>query len=154
MVYRFGRFVLNSDGRVLYRDGEPVLMTGKCLDTLIVLIRNHGQVMSKDDLISALWPDTAVEDANLTQNVSTVRKALGDNPKEHRYILTVSGRGYSFVEPVTEVPGLKTVLTRTNTGAPRGVAGTAIGYIGAFAAMLVSAGLASVLWRSHKSDPD
>jgi DNA-binding winged helix-turn-helix (wHTH) protein len=95
MIYRFGQFALNPELHVLYRGSEPVVLPRKCLETLVVLIRHCGQIMSKDELMATLWPDTAVEEANLTQNVSTLRKALGDDPKQHRYIATVSGRGYS-----------------------------------------------------------
>src|SRR6266496_1792099 len=101
--YRFGPFVLDSDSRVLLRDGEPVSMTGKVLETLSVLVQNRGRVMDKDELLAALWPDTVVEEANLTQNVSALRRALGDNPREHRYIATIAGRGYSFVAAVTDI---------------------------------------------------
>lgn len=105
MIYRFGQFVLNSELRVLYRAREPVDLPGKCLETLVVLIQNRGQIVSKDELMATLWPQTVVEEANLTQNVSILRKVLGDDPKQHRYIATISGRGYSFVATVTEVQG-------------------------------------------------
>src|SRR5215470_1971150 len=73
------------------------------METLIVLVQNRGRVMDQDELLAALWPDTVVEEANLTQNISTLRKALGDNPKDHFYIATVAGRGYQFAGPVTEL---------------------------------------------------
>ena len=105
MIYRFGQFALNPELRVLYRGSEPVVLPRKCLETLVLLIRHREQIMSKDELMATLWPDTAVEEANLTQNVSTLRKALGDDPKQHRYIARASGRGYSFVATVAEVQG-------------------------------------------------
>jgi Tol biopolymer transport system component/DNA-binding winged helix-turn-helix (wHTH) protein len=101
--YKFGVFVLDPESRHLLRDGEPVVMAGKTLDTLVVLVQNRGRVLGKDELLSRLWPDTVVEDANLTQSIFTLRKALGDSPKNPRYIATVSGRGYQFVAPVAEV---------------------------------------------------
>src|SRR5450631_3597208 len=109
-LYSFGPFQLDEGARVLSRDGTPVPLTGKVFDTLTVLVKNHGRVMDKEQLLSALWPDAVVEEANLTQNV-TLRKALGDSAKEYRFIATIAGRGYSFVAPVIELPeaGFQTV---------------------------------------------
>lgn len=101
--YAFGPFSLNQEARVLLRDGEPVPMAGKTLDTLLLLVQNRGRLVDKDELLSRIWAGSVVEEANLTQSISTVRKILGDNPKEHRYIATVAGRGYQFVAPVIEV---------------------------------------------------
>src|SRR5207249_4039801 len=70
---------------------------------LLVLVERRERVMGKDELMEALWPDTVVEEANLTVNMSALRKALGENPAEHRYIVTVPGRGYRFVAAVSEV---------------------------------------------------
>jgi Tol biopolymer transport system component/DNA-binding winged helix-turn-helix (wHTH) protein len=146
MLYRFGPFVLNPELRVLYQNGEPVSLTGKCLETLVVLIKHRGQVMSKDDLLAVLWPDTTVEEANLTQNVSTLRKALGDNPKEHRFIATISGRGYSFIAPVTEVREQEIPSKITGAG---GVNPRPHQYLwsGAIAFVLISM---SVLWTIRR----
>jgi Tol biopolymer transport system component/DNA-binding winged helix-turn-helix (wHTH) protein len=98
--FEFGPFVLNPDSRSLTKDGEAVMLTAKTLETLSVLVQNRGKVMSKDELLAALWPDTVVEEANLTQSISTLRKILGDSPKDHRYIVTLAGRGYQFVADV------------------------------------------------------
>jgi Tol biopolymer transport system component/DNA-binding winged helix-turn-helix (wHTH) protein len=98
--FQFGPFSLNPDSRVLLKDGAPVAVTGKVLEALVVLVQNRGKVMSKDELLAILWPDTVVEEANLTQNISTLRKVLGDSPKDHRYIVTLPGRGYQFVGEV------------------------------------------------------
>jgi len=101
--YTFGPFSLDPEARVLLREGEPVPMAGKTLDTLLLLVQNHGKLIDKDELLSKVWAGSVVEEANLTQAISTVRKVLADNPKEHRYIATVAGRGYQFVAPVTEL---------------------------------------------------
>jgi len=98
-VYEFGPFRLHPLRRVLLREGRPVALTGKVFDTLVIFVERRGRVLAKDELMAALWPDTAVEENNLTQHVSMLRKALG----ERRYVVTVPGRGYSFVEPVREV---------------------------------------------------
>ena len=87
--------------RVLLRDGEMVPLTSKSLDTLLVLVEHCGQVVTKDDLMKTLWPDTVVEENNLTQQISMLRKALGERANEHRYVVTVPGRGYSFVAEVS-----------------------------------------------------
>lgn len=118
MIYRFGLFALDTGLRVLHQDGQQICLPGKCLETLIFLIDRRGQVVSKDELLAALWPDTCVEEANLTQNVSTLRKALGDNPKEHRFIATISGRGYSFVAPVTSAPEASIPSAKADLGVP------------------------------------
>jgi DNA-binding winged helix-turn-helix (wHTH) protein/Tfp pilus assembly protein PilF len=102
-VYEFGPFRLHALRRVLLRDGHTVPLTGKVFDTLLVLVERRGRVLAKDELMAALWPDTAVEENNLTQHVSMLRKALGERAGGHRYVVTVPGRGYTFVEPVREV---------------------------------------------------
>jgi DNA-binding winged helix-turn-helix (wHTH) protein len=101
-VYEFGPFRLHSLRRVLLRDESPVALTARVFDTLVVLVERRGRVVAKDELMAALWPDTAVEENNLTQHVSMLRKALGERAGAHRYVVTVPGRGYSFVEPVRE----------------------------------------------------
>jgi Tol biopolymer transport system component/DNA-binding winged helix-turn-helix (wHTH) protein len=102
--YRFDRFMLDPIARVLRRDGEPVQLTPKVMETLVVLVRNHGRLVTKDSLLAELWPDTVVEEANLVQNIYSLRKALGEKPDEHRFIVTAPGRGYTFVAPVVEIP--------------------------------------------------
>jgi len=99
----FGPFVLDTESRTLSRNGQRVTVTAKVLDTLIVLVANRGRVTSKDELLQALWPDTTVEEANLAQNISMIRRVLGDSSKEYRYIATIPGRGYRFAVPVTRI---------------------------------------------------
>ncbi len=78
-------------------------LTPKAFSILLVLLENRGLVMEKEDLIQRVWPDTFVTEANLTQNISSLRKALGERANDHRYVVTVPGRGYSFVAEVQEV---------------------------------------------------
>lgn len=99
-LYEFGPFRLDPAKRVLLRDGEPVPLTPKAFETLLVLVQNNGQPISRDDLMQAVWPDSFVEEGNLTQNIFVLRKALGG---DNRYIVTLPGRGYQFVERVREV---------------------------------------------------
>ena len=103
-LYDFGSFQLDEESRLLLHRSEPVPLTAKVFDTLTVLVKNHGHALNKQQLFAAIWPDTVVEEANLTQNISTLRKALGDTAKDHRLIATIPGRGYSFVAPVVERP--------------------------------------------------
>ena len=103
--YEFERFRVDPLKRLLLRDGEVVPLTPKAFGILFALIECRGQVLEKDDLMKAVWRDTVVEENNLTRNISSLRKALGERPAEHRYVATVPGRGYSFVAEVTEVRG-------------------------------------------------
>ncbi len=100
--YIFGPFELDPEARLLRRDGEPIPLAGKTLDALVVLVENRGRLVDKEELLSRVWAGSVVEEANLTQTIFTVRKILGDSPKNHHYIATVAGRGYQFVAPVTE----------------------------------------------------
>jgi DNA-binding winged helix-turn-helix (wHTH) protein len=99
-LYEFGSFVLDPDERLLQHDGKPVSLTPKVFDLLLVLIENKGHLLEKEDLMRALWQDSFVEEGNLSFNISTLRKALGENPKERQYIETVPKRGYRFVANV------------------------------------------------------
>ena len=99
-IYEFGSFRIDAVKRVLFRDGQPVPLTSKSLDTLLMLVEHRGRVVAKDDLMKALWPDSIVEENNLTQQISMLRKVLGEKVNEHRYVVTVPGRGYSFVADV------------------------------------------------------
>lgn len=101
--YEFDAFRLDVQKRVLWRAGEPVALTAKVVDLLLALIARRSQVLEKDELLRSLWPDTVVEEGNLTVNISALRKALGESPNERRYIMTVPGRGYRFIAPVCEV---------------------------------------------------
>ena len=99
-IYAFGDFSLDVSKRLLLRGGEPVSLTPKVFDTLVYLIEHNGNVLSKDDLMSAVWPDTVVEENNLGQNISKLRSVLGESPGDHRWIVTIPGRGYRFVADV------------------------------------------------------
>lgn len=101
-LYQFGPFHLDPVSRLLLRQGEPVPLMPKAFEMLLVLVENSGRVMEKAELMNALWPDSFVEEANLTVNVSALRKALGESPNQHRYIVTVPGRGYKFVAGVRQ----------------------------------------------------
>ncbi len=75
-------------------------MTAKAFDVLLALVERPGEVVDKDQLLRRIWPDTVVEEKNLTVQIATLRKALGESPQEHRFVVTVPGRGYQFVAPL------------------------------------------------------
>src|ERR1700730_156505 len=101
--FDFGPYRLDRQARVLIRDGAIVPLTPKVLDTLVVLVDHRGSVVSKDELLHSVWPDTFVEESNLSQNISVLRKALGQEPNQRPYIETVPKRGYRFVAEVKTV---------------------------------------------------
>ncbi len=116
-MYGFGPFRVDTGRGVLLRGNEPVPLTGKCFETLLVLIqhsiRHSDETVSKEVLMKTVWPDTFVEESNLTQHISMLRKALGESPQDRLYIVTVPGQGYRFVAEVREVgelPGLNREL--------------------------------------------
>jgi DNA-binding winged helix-turn-helix (wHTH) protein/TolB-like protein/Flp pilus assembly protein TadD len=101
-LYQFGPFQLDTVKRHLMRDGEALQLPPKAFDALLTLIEHNDRVVEKGELMNAIWPDSFVEEANLTQNVSILRKVLGERAGEHRYIVTIPGRGYRFVAAVRE----------------------------------------------------
>jgi DNA-binding winged helix-turn-helix (wHTH) protein/TolB-like protein/tetratricopeptide (TPR) repeat protein len=109
-LYEFGPFRLDAARRVLLRGDEPVPLAPKAFDMLIVLVSHRGQVLEKDRLMEILWPDSVVEEANLPQNISALRKALGESPSERKYIVTIPGKGYKFAAEVQESPGENATL--------------------------------------------
>src|SRR5437867_2899809 len=121
-VYEFGPFRLDQAERLLSRNGEPVSLTPKVFDTLLLLIQNAGHLVEKEELMKAIWPDSFVEEANLNRSISTLRRALGEAPNEPRYIETVPKRGYRFIAAVTEsetadLAGLQTEIEDSNQAA-------------------------------------
>jgi TolB-like protein/DNA-binding winged helix-turn-helix (wHTH) protein/Flp pilus assembly protein TadD len=109
-IYEFGEFRLETADRLLLRHGQPVSLTPKAFEMLLVLVRNSGHVVGKEELMQQVWPDAFVEEANLARNVWSLRKALGDDEEGHSYIETVPKLGYKFVKPVTEVADSSDVL--------------------------------------------
>src|SRR5271157_844065 len=101
-IYEFGPFALDVGGRILRKDGKPLSLAPKALDTLIVLVENAGRLVTRDEFMQKLWPGVFVEEGNLTLNISLLRNALGDGKNGSRYIATVHRRGYQFVAAVRE----------------------------------------------------
>jgi len=99
-IYEFDQFRIDAKHRFLMREGEVVQLKPKVFETLLVLIESAGRIVTKDELMQAVWGDTIVEENNLTHNISVLRKVLGERRGDHRYILTIPGRGYRFVAEV------------------------------------------------------
>lgn len=103
-ILQFGELQVDPVRRLLLRDGEVVPITPKAFSILLVLLEQPGRVVDKKEMIQRVWPDTFVTEANLTQNISSLRKVLGERAGDRRYVVTVPGKGYSFVADVVEAP--------------------------------------------------
>ncbi|HET9307738.1 MAG TPA: winged helix-turn-helix domain-containing protein [Candidatus Sulfotelmatobacter sp.] len=103
-LYEFGPFRVDTRECLLLREGKVLALTPKAFETLLVLLQNAGRLLPKDELMQRIWQDSYVEEVNLSQHISTLRKALGDTAHGSRYIVTVPGRGYRFTEKVRFVP--------------------------------------------------
>ncbi len=100
IFYEFGEFRVDPEKQLLLRGEQRIPLTPKVLETLLILVRRDGELVSKDELMRELWPNSFVEESNLSQNIFVLRKALGDTPEDRRHIVTVPGRGYRFVADV------------------------------------------------------
>ena len=101
--YAFDSFVVDAGKSVLSREGQSVPLTPKAFEILLVLVRNPGRVLKKEELLEEVWPDAFVDENNLPRNISSLRKALGEGPAEHKYIVTLPGQGYRFVAEVRQL---------------------------------------------------
>lgn len=110
-LYEFGPFRLDPAERRLLRDDEQVALTPKCFDLLVMLVENSGHLLKKEELLERLWPNQFVEEANLSFNISTLRKALGKGQNGQRFIETVPKKGFRFVARVEELRDQGTNLT-------------------------------------------
>jgi len=116
-IYKFDAFCVDSGKRLLLRDDEIIALTPKVFETLLYLVNHNGKVLEKDELMSAIWPDTIVEENNLNKNISVLRQVLGENPGAHRFIVTVPGKGYKFVADVRTISVEK--IPETSDSKPR-----------------------------------
>lgn len=116
--YRFGPFRLDVGERRLLRDGRPIPVSRKAFDLLVELVRAAPRLQSREELVAAVWPDTVVEEANLTWNINALRKLLGDNAGTHVYIETVRGHGYRFIAPVLPAAAARGTRGAVADGAP------------------------------------
>src|SRR5207244_4590564 len=102
-LYEFGQFRVDCEERLLLRNGQVVTLPPRVFDTLLLLVRNSGRALDKGALMKELWPDTFVEEVNLAQHISLLRKALGESPTDPQYIETIPRRGYRFLAKVSEI---------------------------------------------------
>ena len=102
-LYEFDHFRLDADSRLLLKDGATVRLSPKAIETLLVLVQRRMQVVEKDQLLKEVWPDSFVEEGSLSRNIHELRKVLGDDSSEPRYIETIPRRGYRFLGDVTVV---------------------------------------------------
>jgi DNA-binding winged helix-turn-helix (wHTH) protein/tetratricopeptide (TPR) repeat protein len=105
--YEFGSFRIDMQRYLLLHNDRPIQLSPKAFKTLLVLVTNRDRVLKKEELLNAVWPDSYVEESNLAQNIFVLRKALGDEKSDHKYIVTIPGTGYRFVASVSEASGLE-----------------------------------------------
>ncbi len=150
--YEFGPFRLDPRKRRLMRDGEPVRLTPKALDLLLVLIEERGRTVEKDELLEKVWTGTVVEENNLNQNITALRKSLGDSRQDSQYIATVPGIGYRFVADVRKVE--EEVLPQRHKAAPQKSSGARVfRYALLIVAPLVLAALVYAWYTREKPRP-
>lgn len=103
LFYEFEDFRVDTERRLLFRGDEQISLTPKVFETLLVFLQHRGELLEKEQFMQLLWGDSFVEEANLAQNVAVLRRALGEKSREHRFIVTIPGRGYRFVADVNEI---------------------------------------------------
>jgi DNA-binding winged helix-turn-helix (wHTH) protein/Tol biopolymer transport system component len=138
--YQFGPFDLDPRERLCRRGDELVPLTGKAFDLLLLLVRDPGRTLTKAELMAALWPETAVEENNLSQTVFLLRKTLGDNSEQAAYVQTVPRLGFKFVAEVTRVGASPTTTEAKRSAWKWLVAGVLFGALGA----------GWMVWRFHQ----
>src|SRR5215470_7726126 len=131
-VYTFGDFRLDTGSGLLYRNSQPVPLTPKVFDTLLLLIENSGRLVEKDEFMKRLWPDTFVGEDALAQNVSLLRKVFAESSNGADYIVTVPKRGYRFVAQLEQQHNVRRHSRRT---------------FPLIAASVLAAGLLALLWK-------
>src|SRR5690349_8774786 len=102
-TYEFGDFRVDTGRRILLRAGTTIALTPRQFDTLLYLVEHCDRVITKEELMKAIWSDTFVEENNLNQSISAIRRNLGERRGDNRYIITVPGFGYRFAAPVKRV---------------------------------------------------
>lgn len=161
-VYEFGGFRLDPLRRVLSREnGEPIALKPKMLEALLYLVEHAGEPLDKTELIAGIWPGLVVEENNLNKTISVLRRALGETPDDHKFIVTEPGRGYRFVAtvsrrardadkpaPAVEVPRVVSPPLHRSR-----MPNATLRYSGAAAIAAVAALAAGHLWRGPSPEP-
>lgn len=123
-IYQFGRLRVDALARTLRREDEIVTLNRRAFDVLLYFVQNPGKVLTRDELLKNVWPDTYVDENSLAQSISSLRRALEEKPGDNSYIVTLPGRGYQFVSEVTVIapenggnlPELATSASNTSAG--------------------------------------
>jgi DNA-binding winged helix-turn-helix (wHTH) protein/Tol biopolymer transport system component len=168
-IYGFGPYSLDSTQMLLRRSGSVVPLQPRALETLLVLVRRRGEVVSKQELMDAVWRENFVEEGNLTQNIFVLRRELGKTPEGEEYIQTLPKRGYRFNVPVEEIGGSSAVKVAAlvadpvpegedSTTSSRSNGGqnwlVAAGPVVAMVVLLVLGGAIGIVWRSESTHPE
>ncbi len=166
MIYQFGDFRLDATHRLLLsKSGEALPIASRALDALLFFVQHPGELLDKSALMKAVWPNTIVEENNLNQHISALRKLLGETPESHRFIVTVPGRGYRFVAPVFVERAAADPIAASNalpaSAAPTKEASTrpprqrppALKLIAGLAVVAVLIGLLAKLWLPQNTPP-
>ena len=152
--WEFEGFQVMTEMRLLLAGGTPVPLTSKAFDTLVILIENRDRVVTKDELLRAVWPDVEVEEGNLTQQVFLLRKALGETAQQPRCIVTVPGHGYRFTARVTAVahdaatPKVATGAAEAPSSGGSGSSKLIVGGLAGFASVALIALLFASNWMA------
>jgi DNA-binding winged helix-turn-helix (wHTH) protein len=117
-IFEFDSFRVDVAERQVWRDGKIVILTPKVFDILLILLENKGQTVEKEKIIQMVWAETFVEEGSLNRNVSTLRKILGDDSNEQRFIKTLPKRGYRFTANVREIVEDDALIVEKNTSYP------------------------------------
>lgn len=117
-IYEFGTFRLEATERRLLRDGLPIQLSARVFDLLLLLVQNEGHLIEKEEIMREIWPNSFVEDNNLTVAMSALRKALGETHGEHLYIQTVPKRGYRFIAKVREIQAENNIPSQAEEAPP------------------------------------
>jgi DNA-binding winged helix-turn-helix (wHTH) protein/TolB-like protein/Flp pilus assembly protein TadD len=119
-IYQFGTLRLDALARTLRREKETVTLNRRAFDVLLYFVQNPGRVLTRDELLKNVWPDTYVDENSLAQSISVLRKALEEKPGDNNYIVTLPGRGYQFVSPVQVIAPEGLAVVEAATGAVQG----------------------------------
>ncbi|HVF46863.1 MAG TPA: winged helix-turn-helix domain-containing protein, partial [Pyrinomonadaceae bacterium] len=154
--YTFDGFRVDTVNRLVYAEnGEILPLKAKAFDTLLYLVEHPGRVIERDEMLAAIWPDTAVEENNLTQHISTLRRLFGERPNEHKYIVTVPGHGYKFVPDVrslasSDIPPSHAPSERQQEDSSENPAGRPWLFILAVFVLIGLSTLGFILWRENR----
>jgi DNA-binding winged helix-turn-helix (wHTH) protein len=153
-IYEFGGYRVDPLRRVLLdREGAQVRLKPKVFDTLLYLVEHAGEALDKSTLVEAIWPNLVVEENNLNKNVSALRRALGETPGDHRFIVTEPGRGYRFVAKVRAAAVAETVTRPEAAARPHSRSSTFGHVVTGILVTAVVVGIASYALRSTPTCP-